>query len=238
MLDAGCGSGFSASVIFKDYLNKINYLGLDISNAVDVAQQRFEELGLKGEFLQSDLLNIPFDEPVFDVIFSEGVLHHTESVEESIKYLSRFLVKDGYFMFYVYAKKGPIREFCDDYIRKSLEDQTDQEAWNTLMPLTMLGKTLGDLNQEIDIPEAVPLLGIPAGRINIQRLFYWYIFKTYYRPDYSIEEMNHINFDWYRPLNCHRHTPDEITKWCIEAGLTIENIKVEEAGISVIARKE
>ncbi len=62
------------------------------------------------------------------------------------------------------------------------------EKWNALYPLTKFGKMLGDLNLEVDVPEAVDLLGIPAGKINIQRLFYWHIFKAYYRPEFSMDE--------------------------------------------------
>ena len=50
--------------------------------------------------------------------------------------------------------------------------------------------------------------------------------------------MNHINFDWYRPQNCHRQTPDEVQIWCREAGLKIERMNVEEAGIAVVAQKK
>ncbi len=236
-LDAGCGAGFSAIALFDTYINEINYLGVDISEAVDTAKQRFEEKGLNGEFMQCDLGKLPFSEPVFDVIFSEGVLHHTDSTENAIKQLAKLLLPNGKFMFYVYVKKAPIREFSDDYIRKYLEDKTDEEAWEALEPLTKLGKALGDMNCIIDIPEDIPYLGVKKGSINIQRLFYWNIFKAFYDEKFSIEEMNHINFDWYRPMNCHRQTPEEVHKWCVEAGMTIEEMKVEEAGITVIATK-
>lgn len=237
VLDAGCGSSVSALIFFKDILKDINYLGIDISNAVDVAKQRFTEAGVTGEFIQSDLNKIPFDRPAFDVIFSEGVLHHTDSTERSFKYLSNFLLTNGYFMFYVYRQKGPVREFTDDYIREKISNLTDEEAWNALRPLTKLGKTLGDLNIEVNIQETIDCLGIPAGKIDLQRLFYWHFFKAYYRPEMNIEEMNHTNFDWYRPQNCHRHTEDEILKWCRDVGLIIEHMNVQESGITVVAKK-
>jgi arsenite methyltransferase len=62
--------------------------------------------------------------------------------------------------------------------------------------------------------------------------------KAYYRPELSLEEMNHINFDWYAPRNAFRQTPDEVRAWCCRAGLEIERDTMEEAGITVIARKE
>ena len=52
----------------------------------------------------------------------------------------------------------------------------------------------------------------------------------------SFEEMNHINFDWYMPVNASRHTLDEILKWCDEAKLCVEK-QVGKFGITIIARK-
>lgn len=50
--------------------------------------------------------------------------------------------------------------------------------------------------------------------------------------------MSHINFDCFRPLNCHRQTSEEISSWCAEAGLEIEHMAIQEAGITVVARRE
>jgi arsenite methyltransferase len=137
----------------------------------------------------------------------------------------------------VYRKKGPIREFTDDYLRAKLAGMPLDEAWNALRPLTELGKLLGDLDVEVDVPEAIPLLEIPAGRINLQRLFYWHVCKAFYSSDLSLEEMNHVNFDWYAPSNARRHTPEEVRQWCAVAGLETIREVVEEAGITVVARK-
>jgi hypothetical protein len=105
------------------------------------------------------------------------------------------------------------------------------------MPLTKLGKTLGDLDIEITIQDDIEVLGIPKGAINLQRLFYWHIFKAFFHPSLDLDEMNHINFDWYAPLNARRHTVDEVTNWCQALGLQIELLNVEDAGITVVARK-
>jgi arsenite methyltransferase len=237
ILDAGCGSSLSALALFGDHLKTSYYLGVDISESVEVARQRFESRALLGDFLQASILDLPQEVGTFDVIFSEGVLHHTDSTEEAIKYLSRFLKVNGLFVFYVYSKKAPIREYVDDMIRAKISELSDEEAWNALTPLTLLGKTLGEMNQTVVISEDIKLLEIPAGEYNLQRLFYYYIMKMFYREDFSIEEMNHINFDWYRPENCHRQTPEEVRRWVIESGLTVESLNVEESGISVVARR-
>ena len=238
VLDAGCGAGFAALLLFGEMLNDVNYLGVDISNAVDVAKKRFAEAGVKGEFLQTSLTDLPFTEPLFDVIFSEGVLHHTDSTEDSFRYLVRFLRPNGRIMFYVYRKKSVIREYTDDYIREQLKDMSNVEAWKALEPLTKLGKALGELNCKINIPEDIDLLGIKAGEMDVQRFFYYHVCKAYYRKEFSVDEMNHINFDWFRPLNCHRHTEEEVRQWCESEGLEVERMHVEPSGITTIARKD
>lgn len=237
ILDAGCGSGFSGLLFFNKHLSNNHYLGVDISSAVDVAKIRFEETGYKADFIQCSVNEIPIPDNSVDIIFSEGVLHHTDSTEQSIKDLSRKLKDDGLFIFYVYKKKATIREFTDDFIRDAIKNLNDEAAWKELESLTKLGKALGELNIEIDVPEDINLLGIKAGKQNLQRFFYWNIFKSYYDPQYSLDEMNHINFDWYRPLNCHRHTAEEIKSYCLNAGLKIDRLYVDLAGISVVARK-
>ncbi len=171
------------------------------------------------------------------MIFSEGVLHHTDSTEASLKKLASLLVPGGRFLFYVYRRKGPIREFTDDYVRARLQELEPEAAWEALMPLTKLGKALGDLRVEVDVPQDVDLLAIPSGRIDVQRLFYWHVLKAHYHPEYSLDELNHITYDWYAPRNAHRHSVEEVRVWCGEADLTIHRECVQEAGITIVARK-
>lgn len=237
LLDAGCGAAMSAIALFEPVLRRVRYLGVDVSEAVDVARARFAERGLEAGFFQAELSKIPLPDRSVDIVFAEGVLHHTDDTAAALGSLVRLLKPGGRILFYVYNRKGPIREFTDDYIRDQLARLTPEQGWAAIMPLTRLGKALGELNVEVEIPEAVDLLGIPAGRIDIQRLFYWHVFKVFYRPELTLEEMNHINFDWYAPRNASRHTVQEVREWCARLALVIERERVEEAGITVIARR-
>ncbi len=237
ILDAGCGAAMSAIELFKPQLGKARYLGVDVSAAVEVASARFVQNGWSAGFIQADLNAIPLAPESVDLIFSEGVLHHTDSTEAALKAVAPLLKIGGRILFYVYKKKGPVREFTDDFIRDRLQTMAPEAAWKAVEPLTRLGETLGKLDIELDIPEAIDVLDIPAGRINLQRLFYWHVAKAFYRPDFSFDEMNHINYDWYAPRNSHRQTPQEVRRWCEACGLVIERERVEEAGITIIARR-
>jgi SAM-dependent methyltransferase len=216
----------------------MNYVGVDISSAVDVASELFRRENRCGVFIQADLCHLPFADGTFDFILSEGVLHHTPSTRESLLRLAAKLKPGGKIAFYVYVKKSPIREFTDDYIRSLVAGMDPAAVWEILMPLSKLGKSLGELNVTVDVPEDVPLLGIKKGPINLQRLFYWHICKMYYRPEYNLEEMNHVNFDWFTPTYSFRQTPEEVASWCAEAGLEVLSQRVEEAGITTLAVRQ
>jgi arsenite methyltransferase len=237
VLDAGCGAGLSAVELFGPILDRIDYRGVDISDAYKVAERRFAERGFPGAFEQGDITNLRFPDATFDIAFSEGVLHHTDSTERALKAVARKLRPGGRFLFYVYRRKGPIREFTDDFIREKLQPMSPAEAWQALYPLTRLGELLGDLHIEIDIPEAIDLLEIPAGKIDLQRFVYWHVFKAFHDPTLSLDELNHMNFDWYAPKNAHRQSLEEVRRWCAEAGLRPEREVEEPAGITVIAVK-
>jgi SAM-dependent methyltransferase len=222
-------------LLFGERLRAHDYLGVDISSAVDVARQRFAERNIPGDFFRHDLVTLPIPDRSVDLMFSEGVLHHTDNTELAMKALARKVRPGGRFAFYVYAKKAVIREFTDDYVRDVLKTLSDEEAWRALEPLTKLGMALGGLQATIEVTEDIPFLGIKKGTLDLQRFFYWNVCKLYYRSDWTLEEMNHVNFDWFRPLNCRRQTPEEVRRWCEEIGFVIERFDVQDAGITVVA---
>lgn len=238
ILDAGCGAGETALALFGEDLVGHAYIGVDLSDAVELAQSSMRQAGVEGEFIQADVADLPEELAELDRIFSEGVLHHTDDMEATLAHLVSRLRTGGLIAFYVYARKAPVREFTDDFVREQLRELSDETAWKELRSLTRLGVALGELGAEIDVPEDVPLLGIKAGRYDVQRLFYYSFCKAFYRDDMTLEQMLHVNFDWYRPLNCHRSSPDEVRAMCERAGLEVERLYVDESGITVIGKRQ
>jgi SAM-dependent methyltransferase len=238
VVDAGCGAGVSGRELFGPMGDRIRYLGVDLTPAVEVAQRRFHEAGLNdAAFLQADLTDLPLAPGSVDVILSEGVLHHTDSTEGALKALAPLLREGGRILFYVYRRKALIREYTDDAIREQLQAMSPQEAWTALEPLTRLGIALGELDVQLDIPQDVDVLGMKAGTFDLQRWFYYDIAKAYYDPAMTFGEMHHINFDWYAPKNAFRQTEEEVRQWCEEAGLDVESEHIHPSGITIAARK-
>lgn len=238
VLDVGCGSGFSSSLWLRSpsWDGTAMWVGVDISEAVDVARERLSQVP-NTHFVQADVLALPFPDESFDVVFSEGVLHHTPSTRAALLAASRVLAPGGQFHFYVYRRKGPVREFTDDYIREQISALSDESAWDLMRPLTKLARVLFEAGAKVEIRDAIPLLGMAAGTYDVQRLIYWHFAKLYWNPALSFEENTHVNFDWYRPRYAHRQTREEVDGWCKEAALAIEWFHEQESGFTIKAVK-
>ena len=203
------------------------FVGVDISAAIDAACERLG--GIEGtSFVQADVLALPFRPASFDLVFSEGVLHHTPSTEAAFKALVALLRPGGEIMVYVYRRKAPAREFVDDYVRERIAGLPPEEAWDPLRPLTRLGQALAELETEVEVPEDVELLGIPKGVLRRPAARLLALREAVLEPDMTFEENNHVNFDWYHPRYAHRHTEDEVRGWF--DGLRARSREVRRAG--------
>lgn len=237
VLDAGCGAGLATSVWLDDSWrgrDDATFVGIDISSAIDVAKERLGRIP-GTHFVQADIMRLPFRPGTFDAIISEGVLHHTPSTEAALGALARLLAPGGELLFYVYRKKGPVREFTDDYVRGVVADQPPEKVWEMLRPLTLLGKALSDLHATVTVPEDIPFLGIKAGEHDVQRLIYWNFVKLFWNDRFSVDENVHLNFDWFHPRYAHRQTEEDVRLWCERLGLRIDHFDTQESGFTVRA---
>ena len=237
-LDLGCGAGMASYfwVAAPDWQPLAPWVGVDISEAVDVARDNLRHVP-NTHFVQADALKLPFRDAVFDAILSEGVLHHTPSTRAAIEAGARVLAAGGEFHFYVYRRKSPVREFTDDYVRERIRSLSDEEAWSAMRPLTRLARSLAQMKAEVQVEEDVPELGIKAGRHDVQRLIYWNFAKLFWNDDFDFEENVHINYDWYRPTYAHRQSAEELRTWCDAAGLEVVRLHEQESGYTLRAVK-
>jgi SAM-dependent methyltransferase len=234
ILDAGTGHGRDAELFARN--SRAIVIGIDISDGIHNAYRDLHHLE-NLHLIQADLTRLPFPEQFFDFISCDQVIHHTPDVQQSLQALLRHLMPGGHLAVYVYKKKGPVREFCDDYIRRVTVGMPPGDCLKICEAITRFGKALSELKVEFEVPEDIPILEIKAGRQNLQRFIYWNMFKCYWNETLDWESNVITNFDWYHPYHAHRHTPEEVRGWCQSAGLKIEQFNVVESGISVLARK-
>lgn len=230
-LDAGCGNG-RITALLRRYSDpaKTEIVGIDLVAA------HIAEKNLRGEkgvtFAQKDLLGDLSDLGEFDFVYCQEVLHHTADPQRAFNNLCSRVAPGGEIAIYVYKKKAPAREFVDDYVRERISNLPYEEASRHCRTITDLGKALSDAKLEVTVP-AVPLLGIEAGRYDVQRFIYHFFMKCYWNPGMSYDENVTINYDWYHPQLATRHTLEEVESWFRGAGLRIVHRHVDFYGITV-----
>ncbi|TAN55546.1 MAG: methyltransferase domain-containing protein, partial [Magnetospirillum sp.] len=71
-----------------------------------LAEENFRLRGLRGHFMQGDAENLPFPDDSFDVVYSNGVLHHTPDTTRSIAEIFRVLRPGGKAIIMVYRENS------------------------------------------------------------------------------------------------------------------------------------
>jgi SAM-dependent methyltransferase len=209
-------------------------VGVDLT-AAHVAQDNLKDLP-RLSIKQKDLLDDLTDLGLFDFIYCQEVLHHTADPKRAFLNLTKRLSNGGEIAIYVYKLKAPIREYADDCIRERIADLSYEKAMDSMRELTEFGRILSELNLKVTLPK-VDVIGIEAGEYDIQRLFYHHFIKCFWNAELGYEENVAINYDWYHPQLCTRHTIDEILGWFDEAGLGVEHHLVDHYGITVRGRR-
>lgn len=70
------------------------------------AQENFRLRGLEGTFVHNDAETLPFDDDTFDVVYSNGVIHHTPNTAQVIEEIHRVLKPGGKAIIMVYAEQS------------------------------------------------------------------------------------------------------------------------------------
>jgi SAM-dependent methyltransferase len=233
VLDAGCGVGRDV-VWYRRHAPGV-VAGVDISTAVDHARANAGNLEIL--LAQADLAHLPFAAATFDFVACDQVLHHTHDPRASFRHLVSRVRPGGVIAFYVYRVKGPIREFCDEHLRAAVIAMPEADALRMAEAVTRFGKALTEQAVTIDIPEAIPELGISAGTFDLQRWLYWNVFKCFYNADWDWDTNVMTNYDWYRPVTAFRYSPEQIRQWIREEQLEILHEDVGDAGLSYRCRR-
>ncbi len=84
VLDAGCGSGRDTNLLSEAGMNAV---GLDLSEGlIKVARKLFPD----GNFIEGNMLKLPFPDKSFDGVWAHASLLHFETQDDVIRALSEF----------------------------------------------------------------------------------------------------------------------------------------------------
>ncbi len=167
---------------------------------------------------QASIFELPYPDEMFDIVYSSGVVHHTPDPKRALLEIGIKVIGGGILGIYIYNKKPFIREICDSEIRKMTTKMSYEECMDFSRKMTMMGKALKCITQPLFIENDIELLGIKAGKYDLQRFIYDHFIKCWYNPDQDEVYANLVNQDWYHPRYASHHTKEEVLEWFEEAG--------------------
>lgn len=102
-LEIGLGQGTEAEQIIR---MGAQYSGVDLTEeSIRRVNVRFQLRNLVFDVLQQgSVLDLPFEDNSFDIVFSHGVLHHVPEIHQAQKEIHRVLKPDGKLVVMLYAK--------------------------------------------------------------------------------------------------------------------------------------
>ena len=93
LLEVGCGMGTD---LLQFARGGAKVTGVDLTpRSVETSRRHLELYGERGDFALSDAENLPFADASFDVVYSNGVLHHTPDTARSVREIHRVLRPGG-----------------------------------------------------------------------------------------------------------------------------------------------
>ena len=93
LLEVGCGMGTD---LLQFARGGAKVTGIDLTpRSIAISRRHFEIYGQRGEFAISDCEKLPFTSESFDVVYSNGVLHHTPDTAGAVREFHRVLRRGG-----------------------------------------------------------------------------------------------------------------------------------------------
>jgi SAM-dependent methyltransferase len=220
VLNAGCGVGWSEYLFNVN--PRVNRFDVDLSLSVEEAYRNTADSD-NVVVAQADVLSLPFRHELFDIIFSNGVLHHTRSAPDAFDSLCCYLKPGGLIGIYIYNIKPLLREMADREIRKTTTELTFEEIQEFSRGMAKLGRAFQKYSEPLLIEEDIPLLDVKRGEYNLQKFIYDHLVKCFYNERFGEDYSALVNVDWYHPKYASHHNRAEVESWFARNG--VGNVK-------------
>jgi 2-polyprenyl-3-methyl-5-hydroxy-6-metoxy-1,4-benzoquinol methylase len=93
LLEVGCGMGTD---LLQFARGGARVTGVDLTpRSIEISRQHLAVYGVSGDLAISDCENLPFADESFDVVYSNGVLHHTPDTAGAVREVHRVLRPGG-----------------------------------------------------------------------------------------------------------------------------------------------
>ncbi len=202
-LVVGCGGGREALAVAR-VLNRAEVVAIDINLAVLASGRRL----LREERLNvvvCSLLALPFERSSFDLVYSQGVIHHNVSTETAFDAIARYVAEAGRLFVWVYG-------LDDHLVPRGLTGLITRA--NRLLEVVarpILSRVPSLVRESCFFSLGVLLHPVLRARLRKGRR--WKLRNTI-----------HSLRDWLSPRYAHQHSFNEVIEWFERRGFAIEDV--------------
>jgi len=216
VLDVGCGIG-KETLALREVTGAPVLIGVDLNFALLQAGPRYKQIPSM-HFVIASLYHLPFRQEAFDLVYCQGVLHHTRSTAEGFSRLAPFVAPGGHLFIWVYgledhlifrgrATSSPRAALKHLLRRFMIALESVLRPVLARLPATLRGAAIG----------LMTALAHPLMRRRVRQRALWTRANT-----------AHSLRDAMTPRYAHRHGFNEVVEWFETGGFRI--VAVQSAG--------
>ncbi len=199
VLNVGCGFGAEAEAL-GNIVEGADVYGVDLNFSLLGSGQRFVSKP-SIHLVIASLFHLPFNKSSFDLVYCQGVMHHTYSTHEAFKSIAAFVRKDGYIFTWVYALE-------DHLINKGI-----------LGCFTKLKYLV-----EMVIRPIISRLPKTLRHITVYSFSLVFVFieraRSRHKQKWKLKNTIHSLYDLLTPRYAYRHSFNEVIEWYETLGFT------------------
>lgn len=204
VLNVGCGLGQEA-IALKETVKGCEVYAIDINFAILKSGGPLK-CDPQIHLVLSSLFDIPFKDASFDLVYSQGVIHHTYSTHDALKTISAFVKPGGFLFIWVYG-------LADHLVLKGYPGFLSKLLYATECLFRPVVSRLPGLLRDIFF--------------NITSVILHPAFKTIVRHDktWTFRNTNHSLRDTFSPKYAHRQDYNQVIEWYEDLGFSVIDIQ-------------
>jgi SAM-dependent methyltransferase len=172
VLEVGCGAGYDA---YEFCRNGAIYTGVEIApENVIRTRTHLGIFGYEPKVVEGDAESLPFPDESFDIVFSNGVLHHTPDLDAALREIHRVLMPGGRFWMTVYHRDSVFYWLSlglfDHVLRGGFRTRTFKERVAMIEFTTSASLPLVNVYSRRQVRRALQRAGLHVDRIAVRKL--------------------------------------------------------------------